>query len=146
MADKYFVTHADMLGVADEIRAKSGSSDALVFPDGWKDAIKALGGGGVETVQVTIDVSNWYGYVFYTDGNYQFKSLELSDGSTLITCLKESAVIFTGSGFSADIASSYEIDYMADMDGDGMYIYHFTNSATISIENGEDADEDAGGI
>ncbi len=42
MSDKYFVTHADMLGVADEIRAKSGKSDALTFPEGWKSAIKAL--------------------------------------------------------------------------------------------------------
>lgn len=42
MADKYFVTQSDMVGVADKIRAKSGKSGTLVFPDGWKQAIDDL--------------------------------------------------------------------------------------------------------
>lgn len=39
MADMYLVSNADMVGVADEIRAKSGKTDALVFPVGWKEAL-----------------------------------------------------------------------------------------------------------
>lgn len=42
MADMYLVTHSDMTGVAEEIRAKSGKTDALTFPDGWKEAISNL--------------------------------------------------------------------------------------------------------
>ena len=42
MADMYLVTHSDMTGVAEEIRAKSGKTDSLIFPDGWKEAIKGL--------------------------------------------------------------------------------------------------------
>lgn len=39
MADMYLVSHSDMVGVADDIRAKSGKSGALVFPVGWKEAL-----------------------------------------------------------------------------------------------------------
>lgn len=42
MADMYLVTHSDMTGVAEEIRAKSGKTDSLTFPDGWKEAVKGL--------------------------------------------------------------------------------------------------------
>lgn len=42
MADMYLVTHSDMTGVAEEIRAKSGKTDPLAFPNGWKEAIKGL--------------------------------------------------------------------------------------------------------
>lgn len=42
MADQYFVTHSDMVGVADKIREKSGKSEELVFPEGWKDALDSL--------------------------------------------------------------------------------------------------------
>lgn len=42
MADMYVVTHEDMTSVADEIRAKSGKSGELVFPEGWKETVKAL--------------------------------------------------------------------------------------------------------
>ncbi len=42
MADMYLVTHSDMTGVAEEIRAKSGMTDALTFPDGWKEVISNL--------------------------------------------------------------------------------------------------------
>ena len=42
MADKYIVTHDDMVSVADEIRAKNGTSDSLTFPLGWKEAIQSI--------------------------------------------------------------------------------------------------------
>lgn len=42
MADKYIVTHNDMVSVADEIRAKSGLTDSLTFPLGWKEAIQSM--------------------------------------------------------------------------------------------------------
>ena len=42
MADMYLVSNTDMVGVADEIRAKSGKSGALVFPAGWKEALNSM--------------------------------------------------------------------------------------------------------
>lgn len=42
MADMYLVSNSDMVGVADEIRAKSGKGDVLLFPDGWKKAISSM--------------------------------------------------------------------------------------------------------
>ena len=42
MADMYLVSNTDMVGVADEIRAKSGKSGALVFPVGWKEALNSM--------------------------------------------------------------------------------------------------------
>lgn len=42
MSDKYFVTHADMQSVAEELRTKSGKTDVIVFPAGWKETIRGL--------------------------------------------------------------------------------------------------------
>lgn len=42
MADVYKVTHSDMVSVADAIRKKGGTTDALVFPDEYISAILAI--------------------------------------------------------------------------------------------------------
>lgn len=42
MADKYFVTHSDMVSVADAIRESANVTDALVFPNGWIEALNSL--------------------------------------------------------------------------------------------------------
>lgn len=48
MEKKYLVKSADLTAVADAIREKGGTSDALTFPGGFADAIAAIqaGGGG----------------------------------------------------------------------------------------------------
>lgn len=48
MANEYLVNSADMIAVADAIRTKGGTSDALTFPGGFVDAVGAIqaGGGG----------------------------------------------------------------------------------------------------
>lgn len=42
MANEYAVNAADLTAVADAIRAKSGVSDALVFPSGFADAVAGI--------------------------------------------------------------------------------------------------------
>ena len=44
--DNYIVSREDMVAVAEAIRAKGGTTDALVFPNGWKTAIEATQGSG----------------------------------------------------------------------------------------------------
>ena len=52
MANEYAVNHADLAAVADAIRAKGGTSEALSFPDGFVSAVQAIqaGGGGTEDI------------------------------------------------------------------------------------------------
>lgn len=46
MANEYAVNQIDLKTVADAIRAKSGVSDALVFPSGFADAVAGISTGG----------------------------------------------------------------------------------------------------
>lgn len=46
MANEYAVNHADLISVADAIRAKSGSNSALIFPDGFVSALQNVQPGG----------------------------------------------------------------------------------------------------
>ena len=46
MANEYAVNHADLVSVADAIRAKSGSNSALIFPDGFVSALQNVQPGG----------------------------------------------------------------------------------------------------
>lgn len=50
MANEYLVNSADMTAVADAIRTKGGTFDALVFPDGFVNAVGAIEAGGVDTL------------------------------------------------------------------------------------------------
>ena len=62
---EYLVTDSDMTKVADAIRAKGGTTEALAWPDGYKTAIDAIqsGGGGVEEVDISfIKANNRSGY------------------------------------------------------------------------------------
>lgn len=45
MANEYLVNSADMTAVADAIRTKGGTSDALTFPGGFVDAVGAIESG-----------------------------------------------------------------------------------------------------
>lgn len=63
MANEYLINSADMITVADAIRAKGGTSEALVFPDGFVSAVQAIqaGGGGTIPAASSKDV-NFYDY------------------------------------------------------------------------------------
>lgn len=49
MANEYLVNSADLTAVADAIRAKGGTSDALTFPGGFVEAVGAIQAGSGET-------------------------------------------------------------------------------------------------
>lgn len=46
MANEYLVNSSDMTAVADAIRAKGGTSEALAFPGGFVSAVQAIQAGG----------------------------------------------------------------------------------------------------
>lgn len=46
MANEYLVNSADLTAVADAIRTKGGTSDALAFPGGFVEALEAIQAGG----------------------------------------------------------------------------------------------------
>lgn len=48
MANEYLVNSADMTAVADAIRAKGGTSNAMIFPDGFVAAVEAIETGGTD--------------------------------------------------------------------------------------------------
>ena len=75
------VNDNSLASVADAIRSKGGTSDALVFPDGFVSAISAIqtGGGGGEvstgySVTFPATANNW-------DKMENYAALVLSDGS-----------------------------------------------------------------
>ena len=77
------VNDNSLASVADAIRSKGGTSDALVFPDGFVSAISAIqtGGGGGEvlsgySVTFPATANNW-------DKILNYAALVLSDGSTV---------------------------------------------------------------
>lgn len=67
MANEYAVNYADLKAVADAIREKGGTSDALTFPGGFADAIAAIQAGGGEVVSgLAYDMGE---FAFETDIN-----------------------------------------------------------------------------
>lgn len=75
------VNDNSLASVADAIRSKGGTSDALVFPDGFVSAISAIqtGGGAVSSgysVTFPATANNW-------DKILNYAALVLSDGSTV---------------------------------------------------------------
>lgn len=61
MADMYVVNKADMTAIADALRTKGGTSDALAFPGGFVNAIGAIqagtGGGNDNVLKAIVDRS-----------------------------------------------------------------------------------------
>ena len=75
------VNDASLASVADAIRKKGGTSDALVFPEGFVSAISAIqtGGGGALLVKVdgtTLKIEN----PVVTDGTLPLASISVKDG------------------------------------------------------------------
>lgn len=55
MANEYAVNQADLAAVADAIRAKGGTPDALAFPDGFVDAVGAIQTGGMDYLEMLLN-------------------------------------------------------------------------------------------
>lgn len=60
MANEYVVNSADLISIAEAIREKGGTSEALVFPDGFISAIQDIQGSGMQMPQFTYSVSGGY--------------------------------------------------------------------------------------
>jgi hypothetical protein len=61
MANEYAVNQADLKAVADAIRTKGSTSDALTFPDGFIDAVGAIATGGgmdMDVGEIMLETSN----------------------------------------------------------------------------------------
>ena len=57
---KYRVDGTDLTSVADAIRTKGGTSDALEFPDGFVEAIGNISGGGSTLITKSITANGTY--------------------------------------------------------------------------------------
>ena len=85
------VNDNSLVSVADAIRSKGGTSDALVFPDGFVSAISAIqtgGGGAKETWVIKSDAAGEFAttQIAFTSNGQKFTSIgaEYSAGSFII--------------------------------------------------------------
>lgn len=87
---------SDLKAVADRIRAKSGASDKLDFPDGFKNAVDSIatGGGGLDTSDATAQSGDVLtGKTFYARGTKLEGSIpsrseadvSISDGQVIVS-------------------------------------------------------------
>lgn len=79
MANEYLVNADDLTAVADAIRTKGGTSDALTFPDGFVDAVGVIETGGGSEI--------FYSFI----GNQSYKLIDSS-----ITAFKTTIAGWTG--------------------------------------------------
>ena len=71
---EYLTNTTDLTAVADAIRVKGGTSDTLVYPDGFVTAIQSIDTtGGRKPATLTITSSNYTGN---RNGNFVFPTLE----------------------------------------------------------------------
>ena len=74
MANEYSVNQSDLVSVANAIRTKGGTSETLVFPDGFVSAVQAIqtGGGGdsvTDDGDGNITINALYSFTYTDDGN-----------------------------------------------------------------------------
>ena len=86
------VNDNSLVSVADAIRSKGGTSDALVFPDGFVSAISAIQTGGGEAKETWVIKSNAAGefattQIAFTSNGQKFTSIGANDSSGFATIL-----------------------------------------------------------
>lgn len=95
MANEYAVNQADLTAVADAIREKGGTSDALEFPGGFVDAVEAIQGSGY-TID---DIANPYN----VSGDIVITATEINgyafSGAQITSVVAENATICGGNAF-----------------------------------------------
>ena len=111
------VNDNSLVSVADAIRSKGGTSDALVFPDGFVSAISAIqtgGGAAKETWVIKSDAGGEFAttQISFTSNGQKFTSIGANDSSGFATILY------------------YDNNEIAGYDpGAGSYGYEFDNEA-----------------
>ena len=89
MANEYLVNSSDMTAVADAIRTKGGTSEALAFPDGFVSAIEAIStGSGVGASYIvhgtyTAASSNYIAFYMFKNVSSWIPSPAYSSGAIL---------------------------------------------------------------
>ena len=106
------VNDNSLVSVADAIRSKGGTSDALVFPDGFVSAISAIqtgGGGSKETWVIKSDASGEFAntQISFTSNGQKFTSIgAIYDGYTFILHYDNNEV----AGYDPRFGGVYEFD------------------------------------
>ena len=105
MANEYSVNQSDLVSVANAIRTKGGTSEALVFPAGFVSAIQAIQAGGGSAIPATTPKdANFYDY----DGTLLY-SYTLEEAQSL-TALPDGPVhdglVFDGWNYSLESVKS----------------------------------------
>ena len=136
MDDLIIAKKEDVVAVANAIREKTGSSDALTFPSGFVNGIAGISSGGsnsgVETCDIEIIIDDGYIYteVTYSDG----ESLKKSYVAGGIKVLKNSIISigYNVGSIQASIVGiggvSNDSDTAKFISGDGSI--HFTTADT----------------
>lgn len=100
MANEYLVNSADLSSVADAIREKGGTTDPLVFPEGFVLAIQEIEGGGGSTSPIptfTYDPAD--GYELVTDEEKGIWKIRfLKSGKLTFTSISQTIDIFVVGG------------------------------------------------
>lgn len=73
----YIVKEESLTAIADSIRAKTGGTDELVFPDGFVEAVEGISGS--DTKNVSLEVRQYWGSGYCTETVVAFSAYE-SDG------------------------------------------------------------------
>ena len=106
------VNDNSLVSVADAIRSKGGTSDALVFPDGFVSAISAIqtgGGGAKETWVIKSSAAGEFAttQISFTSNGQKFTSIgAINDGYTFILRYDNNEV----AGYDPSFGGVYEFD------------------------------------
>ena len=104
MANEYSVNQSDLVSVANAIRIKGGTSEALVFPDGFINAVQAIQAGGGTMPSASSKNVNFYDYDGTLLYSYTLEEVQaltaLPDGPT------HDGLVFDGWNYSLESVKS----------------------------------------
>ena len=106
------VNDNSLVSVADAIRSKGGTSDALVFPDGFVSAISAIqtgGGGAKETWVIKSSATGAFAttQISFTSNGRKFTSIGANGVGTFIVLHYDNNEV---AGYDPGVGGGYEFD------------------------------------
>ena len=140
---EYLTNTTDLTKVASAIREKGGTSNSLVYPDGFVTAIQSIdvtGGGGTCTVTLTCEASDSYITYLSLDGVWYDRKL-LQAGVNRFQVMQKSP-LFISNMYSLDcvklvnIVNTGLLLIISDGSGAGMYykMYYATASTASATQ------------
>ena len=101
MANEYSVNQSDLVSVANAIRTKGGTSETLVFPDGFVSAVQAIQAGGGGAIPKDVNFYDYDGTLLYSYTLEEAQALTaLPDGPT------HDGLVFDGWNYSLESVKS----------------------------------------